>query len=138
VRFVLLAAVAVVLLAGAESARACSCAPLSVKAHLEHADGAFNGRLLSVRPVERSVQTRFRYRVGVVLEGPLRRGQVVTVWSVNSEAACGLSQGVGRVYGLFVTRQGGRWRSGLCSTVAPSRIRRAAGASAAAGGSACA
>ncbi len=129
------AAVVAALLAGAESARACSCVPMSVKAHLEHSDGAFNGRLLSVRPVEGSVQTRFRYRVGVVLEGPFRRGQVVTVWSLNSDAACGLGQGVGTVYGLFVTRDGERWRSGACSTVAPKRIRRAAGA---AGASACA
>jgi hypothetical protein len=50
-----------------------------------------------------------------------------------------LEQGIGDLYGLFVSRDDGRWVSGLCSTVSPKKMRRAArGAQlSAAPGSAC-
>ena len=125
-------------LVGVESASACSCAPVPVSKHMKRADGAFNGRLLSVDPADGTPQAAFRYRVGHV-KGPFRRGRVVTVWSQNSDAACGLEQGIGDLYGLFVSRHQGRWVSGLCSTVSPKKMRRAARAAGlgSAPGSAC-
>jgi hypothetical protein len=132
-RCAIVVAVLVVLLAGADSARACTCVPIDVDRALKRSDGAFNGRLLSVRHPAGTVDTKFRYRIGHVAKGPFRRGQVVTVWSLNSEAICGLPGDVGRLYGLFVRRDGERWTSSLCLTISPKRLRRAtpdAGASA--------
>jgi hypothetical protein len=124
-RFALVLAALVVVLVGADSASACSCVPIEIEQALKRSDGAFNGRLLSVRPVEGTVDAKFRYRVGHVAKGPFRRGQVVTVWSANSDAVCGLTQGVGKLYGLFVQRAGERWTSGACAMVSPKRLRRA-------------
>ena len=136
---VIVAVVVTGVLVGVESANACSCALVPVSKHMKHADGAFNGRLLSVNPAEGTPEAAFRYRVGLVAKGPVRRGRIVTVYSQNSGAACGLEQGIGDLYGLFVSRDAGRWVSGLCSTVSPKRMRRAAqGAQlSAATGSAC-
>jgi hypothetical protein len=133
-RCAIVLATLVVLLVGADGASACSCVPIKFEKALERSDGAFNGRLLSVRPVEGTVDAKFRYRVGHVAKGPFRRGQVVAVWSSNSDSICGLSQGVGKLYGLFVYRNGERWTSGSCAMVSPKRMRRATGA---AGASAC-
>jgi hypothetical protein len=124
-RFALVLTALVVLIVGVESASACTCVPIDVERTLKRSDGAFNGRLLSVRQPEGTVDRRFRYRVGHVAKGPFRRGQVVTVWSLNSEAICGLPGGVGRVYGLFVRRADERWTSSLCLTISPKRMRRA-------------
>jgi hypothetical protein len=121
------ATVVTVMLTGVETAGACSCAfGITPQKQLKGADGAFNGRLLSVQPAEGTTEAAFRYRVGVVAKGPFRRGRVVTVWSQNSDSLCGLVQGTGEIYGLFVSRAEGRWASGLCSTVSPKAMRRLA------------
>jgi hypothetical protein len=115
------------LIAGVETAGACSCAfGITPQKQLKGADGAFNGRLLSVQPAEGTTEAAFRYRVGVVAKGPFRRGRVVTVWSQNSDSICGLVQATGEIYGLFVSRDEGRWASGLCSTTSPKAMRRLA------------
>ena len=113
-------------LVSVDDVSACSCALVPVSKHMKAADGAFNGRLLSVEPADGTREAAFRYRVGVVAKGPFRRGRVVTVWSQSSDATCGLERGIGDLYGLFVSRDQGRWRSGLCSTVSPRKMRRAA------------
>jgi hypothetical protein len=134
------------MLAGAESAGACSCVYIPPKKQMKRADGAFTGRLVSVRLAEGTTEAAFRYRVGRVFKGRdrLRRRKVVTVWSQNSDGMCGLPQGTGVIYGLFVSRRGGRWTSGTCGVLPPRKMRRAArrdadssGASAPSGG-ACA
>jgi hypothetical protein len=122
--------IAVVVLIGVlvsvDNVSACSCALVPVSKHMKRADGAFNGRLLSVEPAAGTSEAAFRYRVGLVAKGPFRRGRVVTVWSQSSDAVCGLERGIGDLYGLFVSRDQRRWRSGLCSTVPPRKMRRAA------------
>jgi hypothetical protein len=141
-----LAAVLTAMLAGAESAGACSCAYVPPKKQMKRADGAFTGRLLSVRPAEGTTEAAFRYRVGRAFKGRarLRRGEVVTVWSQNSDGLCGLPQGTGVIYGLFLSRREGRWTSGTCAVLSPRKMRRAARRDAdssgapAASGSACA
>ena len=124
-RCAIVVAALVVLLVGADSASACTCVPIDVDQALKRSDGAFNGRLLSVHQPEGTVDRKFRYRIGHVAKGPFRRGQVVTVWSLSSEAICGLPGDAGRVYGLFVRRDGERWTSSLCLTISPKRLRRA-------------
>lgn len=118
------AAVSATMLVGVETAGACSCAFVSPKKQLKQADGAFNGRLLSVKPAEGTTEAAFRYRVGRVVKGPFRRGRVVTVWSENGGSICGLPQGTGDLYGLFVSREEGQWTGGLCGTVSPRKMRR--------------
>jgi len=124
---VTIAAVLTAMLVGVDTAGACSCAFFSAKKQMKRADGAFTGRLLSVRPAEGTTEAAFRYRVGRAFKGGgrLRRGKVVTVWSQNSDAVCGLPQGIGVIYGLFVSREEGRWTGGLCGVVSPSKMRRA-------------
>jgi hypothetical protein len=113
-------------LVGAPTAGACSCAFIPPKKLMKRADGAFNGRLLGVELSEGTSEAAFRYRVGQVFKGPFRRGRVVTVWSQDDDAACGLPQTTGVVYGLFVWREEERWASGLCAVVSPRQMRRAA------------
>ena len=130
------AALAITLVA-APAAQACSCVPPDPDAMLKEADGAFVGRLLAVRvvdppeegePISSGQPADYIYRVGRVYNGGpgLRRGRRVRVRSVRSEATCGLPSGRGRLYGLFLTRAGGRWHSNLCSVVTPAQMRRAA------------
>jgi hypothetical protein len=125
-RLSVIAVVLIGMLIGTETAGACSCAPVPAEKQLKRADGAFNGRLLSVRPVEGTTEADFRYRIGRVFKGLFRRGKVVTVRSQNSEAVCGLPQDTGVVYGLFVSRNERRWTSGACGVVSPRKMRRAA------------
>ena len=126
---------AVAAASAAESAHACSCAPIDVREALRESDGAFVGRLLSVRRVDdgdgligSADPTRYVYRVGRVYKrGPgLRRGQRVTVWAPYSSASCGLPHGTGRLYGLFLDRADRRWTSNLCRMTSPRRMRRGA------------
>jgi hypothetical protein len=125
-RLSVMAVVLTGMLISAETAGACSCFPFRPEKQLKHADGAFNGWLLSVRPVEGTTEADFRYRIRRVFKGPFRRGKVVMIRSQNSDAVCGLPQATGVVYGLFVSRNERRWTSGACSVLSPRKMRRAA------------
>lgn len=94
---------------------------------MERAEVAFTGRLLSVEPAEGTTEAAFRYRVGQVFKGGgrLLRGRIVTVWSQNSDAICGLPQTAGVVYGLFAWLREERWTSGTCGVLPPQKMRRA-------------
>jgi hypothetical protein len=145
-----LAIVAVTLgisLLGADAASACSCVPPKPREMLAEADGAFVGRLLAVRVVDPPAEGEpigsgdpadYIYRVGRVYNGGpgLRRGRRVSVRSVRSGGSCGLPRGRGRLFGLFLEREDGRWHSNLCQVVTPRQMRRAAEAGPAAAGSA--
>ena len=124
------------LLAGADAASACSCAPSPAREKLRAADGAFIGRLVAVRevdppadgePVSSAGPADFVYRVGRVYKrGPrLHRGLRVRVRSTRDSASCGLPDRTGRLYGLFLYRAGHRWHSNSCLVVAPATLRRA-------------
>jgi hypothetical protein len=126
---VTLAAVLTAMLVAVDTAGACSCAfGVTPKKQLKNADGAFIGRLLSVRSAEGSTDAAFRYRVGQVFKGHrrLRRGKVVTVWDRYSGTDCALPDSTGDLYGLFLSRQEGRWTASLCGVVSPTEMRRAA------------
>jgi hypothetical protein len=144
------AAVLAVGLASAEGAQACSCVTRhDLRAAMEHADGAFIGRLVAVRavnppaedePVSSADPTDYVYRVGRVFNGGpgLKRGRKVSVRSVRDGATCGLPRTRGRLYGLLAYRERRRWRSDSCNVFAPAELRGAWRAGAAAGSSGCA
>jgi hypothetical protein len=128
-----IAAIAAVLLGlvFAGSASACSCVRSTPAESLARSDAAVVGRLLAVEPIGTAPpgagEGRFEYRILRVYRGAtLRRGAILTLRSSLSGAACGLPQRIGRRYGLFLGRAGGRWQASLCSVVAPDRLRAAA------------
>lgn len=110
-----LAVLAVLALAAAAEAYACSCRPVDLERDLPTADGAMIGTVLE-RTVSGETAT-YRFRVEQVYKGDVdSRAEVVTP---ASGAACGLEAGVGERLGLLLDREGNEWRSGLCSQVDP-------------------
>ena len=136
----LAAAVLTLALVAAETALACSCVPIDPESRVEEADGAVIARLLAVEPVG-SFSARFVYRTGRVYKGRprLKRGRRLVVRSSRSSASCGLSQNVGRLTGLFLYRERGRWTSNSCNEVTPAQMRSLdePGAARAGGGPGC-
>jgi hypothetical protein len=119
--------VLVVLLLAAESAMACSCAFTPPQRQLELSDGAVIARLLRVKPLDDvGASAAFVYRTGKVLKGArhgLRRGRRLAVRGARQSASCGLSDEVGALTGLFLTREDGRWQSNSCREVSPAQMR---------------
>lgn len=114
-------------LAFAGSAQACSCAPPAPREALRQADAALVGRLVKVVPRSPS-RADYRYRVWRVYRGgrEVGRGDVISVRSARSAAACALPRRLDRRYGLFLIRRLGHWTAGACSTIAPRRLWLAA------------
>lgn len=132
---------ALVALAMPASASACSCAPIEdVGAAVEESDAAVTARLLSVKRLggsdEPFADASFRYRIRRVVKGPdaFRRGRVITVRSATSSAACGLPTERGRIYGLLLSRLGGRLTGSICGLVDPKDLRARPDGAAARGG----
>ena len=110
-----LAVLAVLALAAAAEAYACSCRPVDLERDLPAADGAMIGTVLE-RTVSGETAT-YRFRVEQVYKGDVdSRAEVVTA---ANGAACGLEAGVGERLGLLLDREGSEWRSGLCSQFDP-------------------
>jgi hypothetical protein len=124
-------------LAFAGSAQACSCAPPAPRQALRQSDAALVGTLVKVVPRD-PLWADYRYRVTRVYRGgaAIGRGDTISVRSARRAAACALPRRLDRRYGLFLTRRGGHWRAGMCSTIAPRRLWLAARRAAAAGASA--
>ena len=130
VRRLALVVVAVVsaLVVHAAPARACSCAPPNrdTLAAVADADGAFVGRLTrtddpSVGPVVSSARTvHHRFDVEAVAKGAI--GATVVVDAAAEGASCGLEAREGERVGLLLRREGGSWRSGLCSRIDPDAL----------------
>ena len=113
---VVVAVVATLALAFAADAFACSCLPVDLVRDLPRADGAFVGTVL-----ERNVEGQkavYLFRVEQVYKGDIENR--VEVASADNSAACGLELEVDQRIGLLLTREGGTWRSSLCSEVDPS------------------
>ncbi len=99
----------------AAEAYACSCLPVDLERDLPTADGAMIGTVLE-RTASGDTAT-YLFRVEQVYKGDVdSRAEVVT--SADG-ASCGLELGVGERIGLLLMREGGEWRSGLCSQVDP-------------------
>jgi hypothetical protein len=118
--------VALLVLAFAGSAQACSCAPMRPADHLRSADAAIVGRLVAVVP-RGPFRADYRYRVKRVYRGgdEIERGETLAVGSARRAAACALPRRTGRMYGLFLARAGNGWASGICGVISPRRLRTA-------------
>jgi hypothetical protein len=101
-------------------AQACSCAQMAPAKAMQQADAVIVGKLVRVVPRSR-VKADYRYRVQRVYKrrAGIRRGRVISVRSARQSAACGLPHGVGRTFGLMLSRDGRRWTSGLCGVFRP-------------------
>jgi hypothetical protein len=110
-----LVALGLLSLVAAAEAYACSCRPVDLERDLPVADGAMIGTVLE-RTASGGAAT-YLFRVEQIYKGDIEsRAEVVTP---ASGASCGLEVGVGERVGLLLTREGGEWRSGLCSQVDP-------------------
>lgn len=107
--------VAVLALALAGDALACSCAPVDLVRDLPKADGAFVGTVLERR--ESGEEAILLFRVEQVYKGEIDNR--VEVRTARDGAACGLELPVGERVGLLLESDGRAWRSGLCSQVDP-------------------
>lgn len=111
----------------AGSAQACSCLRASPSESLAASDGAIVGRLVSVVPRGR-LHADYRYRVERVYRGggEIESGQMLSVRSSSSAAACALPSRTDTRYGLFLIRGGRTWASGMCGVISPRRLWLAA------------
>jgi hypothetical protein len=109
-------------------AQACSCAPRGPVEALKHSDAAIVAQLVKVIPRGR-LHADYRYRIRRVYRGArvLERGDVIAVRSARRASACGLPRNRERAIGLFLLRdERGHWTAGLCGTIAPRLLWRAA------------
>ena len=90
---------------------------------MRQADAAIVGKLVKVVPRNRA-RADYRYRVRRVYRGgrTIERGDVISVRSARSAAACGLPRRQDGPVGLFLLLDGRRWTAGVCSMVAPRRL----------------
>ena len=109
-------AITAVCLVLATDAFACSCLRVDLVRDLPRADGAFVGTVLERRDEKQSAI--YLFRVEQVYKGDIENR--IEVASAANGAACGLELQVDQRIGLLLTREGGKWRSSLCSQVDPS------------------
>ncbi len=144
-RVAIAAVIAVLLgLVFAGGALACSCAPSTPAESLAGSDAAVSARLLGVTP-QGGMRAEYRYEVLHVYRGrgEIEPGSTISVLSPRGSAACGLPDGIGRRFGLFLLADGRHgWSSGLCGVIAPRRLwaaaRHGGGASPQGAGASCA
>ncbi len=126
--------VALLGMAFAGSAWACSCAPQPPAESLRESDAAIVGRLVKVMPLGR-LRAEYRYEVQRVYRGGgIEPGEMLTVRSARRASACALPRRLDRPYGLFLFRGGGHWQGGICGVIGPRRLAHAARNQAAARG----
>jgi hypothetical protein len=104
-----------VALALAGDALACTCLPVDLMRDLPRADGAFVGTLLERE--DREASSTLLFRVEQVYKGDIENR--VEVETARGGAACGIEAPVDERIGLLLERDGGVWRSSLCSQVEP-------------------
>ena len=102
-------------LALASDALACSCLPVDLVRDLPRADGAFVGTLLERHDGEAT--STLLFRVEQVYKGDIENR--VEVETPLGGGACGIEVPVDERIGLLLERDGGVWRSSLCSQVDP-------------------
>ncbi len=117
--------VVLTMLAAADGASACSCAPQAPGESLREADGAVVGRLVKVLP-HGPLHAVYRYEVSRVYKGEIVKGRMLDVHGSRRAAACALPRRTGRSYGLFLSHRHGRWFGGICGVISPRRLRLAA------------
>jgi hypothetical protein len=125
---VCLGAVMVCLVALTPVAHACSCFAGDPRDRLAAADGAFIG-VVTERDGPPPGSSGFdgvtyTFRVEERFKGDI--GETVEVNTAPNGAACGLESGRGDRLGLLLERGGGEWYGGLCGTIDPDELRKAA------------
>lgn len=100
----------------AGDALACSCLPVNLERDLPNADGAIIGTILERE--DGADTSTLRLRVEQVYKGDIDNR--VEIETPLGGAACGIEAPVGERLGLLLERDGGVWRSSLCSQVDPS------------------
>lgn len=115
---------AVLLVATAVPAAACSCATGDPRTRLKKADAAIVGTLVSKAP-DGQYDAVYTFTVDEAVKGEF--GDTVEVESAADGAACGLEVRPGQQTGLFLSgnHQAG-WTSSLCAQIAPDDLREAA------------
>ena len=102
-------------LATAQAAHACSCAPGDPRDALHRADGAFVGTFVGRTEVDDQTAI-YSFEVETAVKGTI--GATVDVRSSSNGASCGLEVGIGQRIGLLLdTAEDGEWTSGLCSQI---------------------
>ena len=97
-------------------ALACSCLPVDLARDLPKADGAIIGAILERQ--DGADTSTLLFRVEQVYKGDIDDNRL-EVETARGGAACGIEAPVGERLGLLLERDGGVWRSSLCSQVAP-------------------
>jgi hypothetical protein len=120
---VLFVAIASVLVIDQGPASACSCVRIDVEGALASHPAALVGTV--VETAERGHLAVFTLAVSQDIHGNL--DDRVEVLTAGSGPSCGLEARVGSEIGLFLTDADGVWHSGLCQSVEPNRLLRAAG-----------
>ena len=120
------------LLVTGRSALGCSCAQGDPRTALARSDAAFVGRLETKESPTPSPEgfynsgqpVTYTFAVERSVKGEL--GKRVDVESAAYGASCGLEVRVGERTGLFLYRDDGQWKSGLCSQIEPEALIEAA------------
>jgi hypothetical protein len=114
-------------LLGIQEAKACSCIPSDPRDDLHASDGAFIGTYVGrepVNPADPYGEYDYIFDTETVFKGEVE--DVVRVRAAANGATCGLEYSEGTTGGLFLERDDGFWRSNLCKTERPDRLRDAA------------
>lgn len=114
-------------LLGVPRAGACSCFQSDPRDDLHAADGAFIGTYVGrepTNPADPYAEYDYMFETDTVFKGDV--GDVVRVRAPANGAACGLEYQEGTTGALFLRSDEGIWRSNLCSTENPERMRAAA------------
>ncbi|HEX5980918.1 MAG TPA: hypothetical protein VFY52_07515 [Thermoleophilaceae bacterium] len=115
---------AVLVLAGADAARACSCADIDPRDRLEEGYPAMSGRVVEATHDDPPGSATYVVEVERALN--VRLGDRVEISAGLSEAGCGFRWREGRRVAAFIHRaRGGRWTSNLCSLTTPGELVRA-------------
>jgi hypothetical protein len=111
-------------LATAQAAHACSCAPGDPRDALHRSDGAFVGAFVGRTEVDDQTAI-YSFEVETTVKGTI--GPTVDVRSASNGASCGLEVGIGQRIGLLLDiADDGAWTSGLCSQIDPEVLLTAA------------
>jgi hypothetical protein len=131
-RVVIAACALVIPLFAAEGASACTCiAPSSEDVRVS--DAAVIAKLTKVEvlddsPASPSDPADYHFRIREIFKGEKRIDRkVIRVRStIGAGGDCGMNGAVGRTYGLFLERRGGRWTGSSCGMTSPSQMRELA------------
>jgi len=123
----LVCATAILVLAQALPAQACSCFPEDPRDEYARADGAFIGTYVGRHALTEDTEFgdyAYTFEVDEEFKGDLP--ETIDVISASNGAACGLEVQEGQQIGLLLEMAEDGWRSNLCRQESPENLRRVA------------